>query len=126
MNQLSIKKIRQYDLEERTTRFAEAIIDFVKKLPKNPINNALIEQIVRSAGSVGANYCEATEAESKKDFQHKLGICKKEIKESRHWLTLLLRANLEYQAELKILSQESHELLLIMAKSLSTSKKLII
>ena len=127
MNQFSIKKnSRQYDLEERTTRFAEAIIDFVKKLPRNPVNNALIEQIVRSAGSVGANYSEATEAESKKDFQHKIAICKKEIKESRHWLILLLKANQEYKNDLRILWQESQELLLIMAKSLSTSKKLTI
>ena len=94
MNQFSIKKnSRQYDLEERTTRFAEAIIDFVKKLPRNPVNNALIEQIVRSAGSVGANYSEATEAESKKDFQHKIAICKKEIKESNHWANLIKHAN---------------------------------
>ncbi len=76
MNQIpNDKKI--YDLEERTAVFAENIIDLMKKIPKDLINQRLIPQVVGSGGSLGANYCEANEAKSKKDFQHKIGICKK-------------------------------------------------
>ena len=83
--------IKLYDLEERTARFAEAVIDAVKKLTITPINKRLIEQLVGSSGSIGANYCEANESESKKDFIHKMTIAKKEIKETKHWLRLLAR-----------------------------------
>lgn len=103
----------KYDLEERTAKFAENIILLVKKLPFNSINKALIEQLIRSAGSIGANYCEADAAESKKDFKHKIGICKKESKETRHWLRLLAKANPEFKEEIRQLWKECHELLLI-------------
>ena len=76
------KKI--YDLEERTAVFGENIIEFAKKIPKNPITIPLIGQLVRSGTSVGSNYCEADCAESRKDFEHKMGISKKEAKESKH------------------------------------------
>ena len=66
-----------YNLEERTAVFGENIIDFVKTLPKNEINRPLISQIVRSATSVGANYMEANQASSKKDFRNKIAICRK-------------------------------------------------
>ena len=75
---------KHYDLEERTAEFAESIIEIMQKLPNNSINKRMIEQCVGSAGSIGANYCEANEAESKNDFQHKIGICKKETKETKH------------------------------------------
>lgn len=68
----------RYDLEERTAKFGEAVIDFVKTLKQNSINSPLISQIVRSATSIGANYCEANNASSKKDFRNKIFICKKE------------------------------------------------
>ena len=71
---------KKYDLEERTARFGEAIIEFAKTLPKDPINSPLITQIVRSGTSIGANYMEADGAESKRDFQHKIAICKKSQK----------------------------------------------
>ena len=73
---------KPYDLEERTALFGEETIDTLKKLPNNLINKRLIPQLVASAGSLGANYCEANEAESKRDFQHKIGICKKETFEN--------------------------------------------
>jgi four helix bundle protein len=82
---------RVYDLEERTAQFGENIIDFVKTLPTNPINNQLIGQIVRSGPGIGANYVEADGAESKKDFRHKIAICKKESKETKHWLSASIR-----------------------------------
>jgi four helix bundle protein len=75
---------KKYDLEERTARFGEAIIEFAKSLPRNLINNELIPQFVSSGTSVGANYMEADGAESKKDFRHKISICKKESKETKH------------------------------------------
>lgn len=124
-NQLSSKKpARIYDLEERTARFAEKVIDLLKKLPKNNINNPLIEQLTASAGSIGANYCEATEAESKKDFQHKMGISKKETKESKYWLRILARANFEFDNEFRELWKEAHELLLIFSQSIKSSKNI--
>ncbi|MFH0792357.1 MAG: four helix bundle protein, partial [bacterium] len=95
---------RTYDLEERTARFAEQVIDLMKQLPKNSINNRMIDQLVGSGGSIGANYCEANEAESRTDFIHKIGICKKEIKETRHWIRLLTYANPTFKDEFKVLS----------------------
>ena len=102
-----------YDLEERTARFGESIIDFAKTLPRNLINNQLIGQIIRSATSIGANYMEADGAESKKDFRHKIAICKKESKESKHWLRMILKANPNKKDECTVLSKEAQELTLI-------------
>jgi four helix bundle protein len=114
----------KYDLEERTARFAEAVIDLVKKLKVTPVNTRIIEQLVGSSGSIGANYSEATESESKKDFIHKVGIAKKEIKETRHWLRLLARSNNELKEELRLLWKESQELLLIFSKIKSSCLKI--
>ena len=113
---------KKYDLEERTAKFAEAIIDLMKKIPNNSINKRLIEQVVGSGGSMGANYCEANEAESKKDFIHKVGICKKETKETKHWLRLLARANPEFADEFRILWKEAQELLLIFSSIIKSSR----
>ena len=113
---------KQYDLEERTAKFAEQVIDLMKKLPQNSINKRMIEQIIASSGSIGANYCEANEAESKKDFQHKIGIVKKETKETKHWLRLLARANPEFKKEFRDLWQEAQELLLIFSSIIKSSK----
>lgn len=125
MNQLSNKTpVKIYDLEERTAKFAEKVIDLLKKLPKNHINNPLIEQLTAAAGSVGANYCEATEAESKRDFQHKISISKKETKESKYWLRLLARANFEFNNEFRELWKEAHELLLIFSQTIKSSKNI--
>ena len=109
---------RVYDLEERTAQFGENIIDFAKTLPKNLINNQLIGQIVRSAASIGANYMEADGAESKKDFRHKIAICKKESKETKHWLRMIIRANPDKKDECRKLSNEAQELTLIFSSIL--------
>jgi four helix bundle protein len=98
---------KQYDLEERTAKFAEAVIELMKKLSQDSINKRMIEQIVASAGSIGANYCEANEAESKRDFQHKIGIVKKETKETKHWIRLLAKANPELKEDFRNLWQEN-------------------
>jgi four helix bundle protein len=69
-------KTVNFDLEERTTKFSEEIIKFAKKISISPVTQRLIPQFIASATSIGANYCEADDAESPKDFKHKIGICK--------------------------------------------------
>ena len=104
---------RKYDLEERTARYGEAIIELVKTFPKDPINSPLISQLVRAATSIGANYMEADGAESKKDFQHKISICKKESKETKHWLRMIAKANPTRRNDCDKLWKEAQELTLI-------------
>ena len=113
---------KQFDLEERTAKFGESIIEFVQKLPKNSVNNPLINQIVRSGTSVGANYMEADEAESKKDFSHKIAICKKEAKETMYWLRILAKANPNKKEECRELWKEDHELVLIFSAIIRPKK----
>ena len=112
----------KYDLEERTARFGESIIEFLRVIPKDTINVALVKQLIRSATSIGANYMEADGAESKKDFKHKIGICKKEAKETLHWLRMIARSNPNKVSECRILWKEAHELVLIFS-SIIRSKK---
>lgn len=116
------KREMKYDLEERTAKFGEAIIEFVQKVPKNVITIPLISQLIRAGTSVGSNYCEADCAESKKDFEHKLGICKKEAKESRHWLRMIAKAVPELKDEARIHWQEANELQLIFIAIVKKSK----
>jgi four helix bundle protein len=106
-------KKRRYDLEERTARFGEAIIRLVKKAPKDGVTAPIVNQLVKAATSIGANYCEADDAESKKDFRHKIGICKKESRESKHFLRMLATAVPELKEEIKKHWQEAKELNLI-------------
>ena len=84
---------REYDLENRTLKFSVAILLFVKKVKIDQINTPLINQLIRSATSIGANYCEANGASSKKDFRNKIYICKKEAKETKYWLQLIAKTN---------------------------------
>jgi four helix bundle protein len=81
-----------YDLEERTAQLGEAIIKFAKRIPVNPVNNRLISQLVGAATSVGANYCEADDSVSKKDFKKSIGTCRKESKETRFFLRMIAAA----------------------------------
>ena len=113
-----------YDLEERTAKFGEKIIEFVKTLERNEINRPLISQLVSAGTSVGANYMEADGAESKKDFRHKIGICKKESKETKHWLRMITKANPHKNVECRRLWQEAHELTLIFSSILLSKKEL--
>lgn len=112
----------EHDLEERTAVFAEKVIDFVKTLQRDAINRRIIEQVVASAGSIGANYCEALEGESRKDFIHKIGIAKEEIKETKHWLRLLARANPERKDAIRKIWGEAHELLLIFSTIVKSAR----
>ena len=105
-----------YDLEERTAKFGEDIIDFIKSLERNEINRPLTNQIIRSATSIGANYMEANQASSKKDFKNKIRICQKESNETKHWLRMIAKANANKESECRKLWKEAHELTLIFAK----------
>ncbi len=115
------KKI--YDLEERTAKFGEAIIEFAKKVLKTVVTIPLIGQLIRAGTSIGSNYCEADCAESRKDFEHKLGICKKEAKETKHWLRMIAKAAPELKNEAKILWKESNELQLIFISIVKKSRQ---
>jgi four helix bundle protein len=106
----------EYNLEERTARFGENIISFIKTLERNEINRPLLSQIIRSATSVGANYMEANQASSKKDFRNKIHICRKEANETKHWLRMISMANSDKKENCQNLWKESHELTLIFAK----------
>lgn len=103
----------KYDLAGRTSKFGENIIIFTKKVKESNINRSIINQLVRSATSIGANYMEADCAESKKDFNHKIGICKKESKETTHWLHMLAVAEPYESEKCRELWKEAHELTLI-------------
>jgi four helix bundle protein len=113
---------RKYDLEERTAQFGEAILELVKNFRQDSINSPLISQLVRAATSVGANYMEADGAESKKDFRHKISICKKEAKETKHWLRMIAKANPGRRDECQKLWKEAQELSLIFASILLAGK----
>jgi four helix bundle protein len=105
-----------YDLEERTARFGEALIDFAKTIPQNAVTNRLIAQLVGAATSVGANYVEADDAVSKKEFLRNIGTCRKEARETKHFLRMVVRAVPELKTEARKLWTEAKELHLIFSK----------
>ena len=110
---------KHYDLEGRTFEFARDVRQFVKKLPRTVANTEDVKQLIRSSGSTGADYVEANEALSKKDFVMRIKICRKEAKESRYWLRLLdTGADADVDRERTILAQESQELMNIFGDSL--------
>ncbi len=113
----------KFDLEERTGKFGEEIIQFAKIVPKNAITLPLINQLVRSGTSVGANYCEADDAESRADFKHKIGICKKESRETKHWLKMVASAVPELKERTQNLQREAQELNLIFNAIINSTKK---
>ena len=104
-----------FDLEERTAQFGEAIVKFSKKIPRDPTNNRLIEQLVGCGTSVGANYCEANEAVSKKDFRNTAGRCVKEAKETGYFLRMVVASEPQLAEEARELYREAKELLLILS-----------
>lgn len=99
---------------ERTAKFGESIIKFCKKIPRGPITDPLINQLVKCGTSVGANYSEADDAESKQDFKHKIGISKKESRECKHFIRMVVVAVPELREEATVLWQEAKELNLIL------------
>ncbi len=113
---------KKYDLEDRTLKFSEEIIDFAKKLPQNSITKPLVSQLIRSGTSIGANYCEADEANLRKDFINKIAIAKKETKETKYWLRVIAHTLPEFKPEARNLWQEAQELNLILAAIIRSAK----
>ncbi len=102
-----------FDLEERTSIFGESVIRFLKKVPRGPNNDRLIDQLTGCGTSVGANYCEANEGLSKKDFRNIIGRCKKEAKESKFFLRMIASSEPRLADEARTLYREASELHLI-------------
>jgi four helix bundle protein len=107
---------RVYDLEERTARFGEAVIDFARAIPQNAVTNRIVNQLVGAATSVGANYVEADDAVSKKEFLKSIGTCKKEAREVKHFLRMAVRAVPELKPQARKLWLEAREVHLIFSK----------
>jgi len=112
MNQLSNK----YNLEERTAKFGERIINLCKKAPKNIITIPVINQLMRAGTSIGANYCEANGASSRKDFKNKIFICKKESKETKYWLRMMANTTQGLTSECRELWKEAQEFTMMFSK----------
>jgi len=106
---------REYDLAERTARFAESIVAFARDIPRTPVTTRLIGQLVAAGTSPGANYCEADEAVSRKDFRYRIAVCKKESREAKYWLRIIVSAEPDLRDAAKPLWQEAKELHLIFA-----------
>jgi four helix bundle protein len=102
-----------WDLCERTAVFGENVIRFAKKIPRSPINDRLIDQLVGAATSVGANYCEANEAVSRRDFKNTISRCMKEAKESKFFLRMVVASEPQLADEARPLYREAHEFLRI-------------
>jgi len=112
----------QYNLEDRTLEFSKRIIRLCKFLNKDRINLRLVDQIMRSGTSPGANYREANETETKRDFKYRIRICKKEAKETIYWLKLIVEANQNLEARILPLLKESEELVKIFASIIRNYK----
>lgn len=116
-------KERKYDLEERTAKFAEDVVKFARRIPKDSVTVRIIEQFVDAGTSIGANFCEAEDAQSKKDFLHKITICKKESRETKYWLRVIATAVPQLKDEARRLWKEANELNLIFGSITKKNKK---
>lgn len=105
-----------YDLEERTAHFGEETVRFSKKIPFSPTNNRLIDQLVGAGTSVGANYCEADDGVSRADFRHRIGICRKEARETKFFLRMISTAEPSLKSEARELWKEARSLHLIFSR----------
>jgi len=112
----------KYDLDERTLKFAQQVIRLSKSLPRTIANIEIIKQLIRASGSVGANYIEANESLSKKDFATRIKICRKESKESGYWLKLVEVNGEEIEDQRRTLIQEATELMKIFGAILEKTK----
>lgn len=112
--QTSSHGLISFDLEERTAKFGEKVVVFCLSLKVDHISKPLVNQFVRSATSIGANYAEANNASSRKDFRNKVFIAKKETQETKHWLRMLKPCFPDRAKQLKTFWQEAHELALIL------------
>lgn len=117
------KTEKSFDLEERTAKFGERVISFCSSLKENSVSRPIINQLVRAATSIGANYMEANGASSRKDFSNKIHICKKEAKETLHWLRMMGQCFPDKRIETKSLWDECMQLVLIFSKISSSIRK---
>src|SRR3989338_8282515 len=115
-----IKLSNNYNLEERTAKFGEEIIEFCRSAKQDAITRPIIGQLIRSATSVGANYMEANGASSRKDFKNKIHICKKEVQETMHWLKMIIEYEPNKKEQAMILCKEAQELTFIFGKIISS------
>ena len=104
----------EYNLELRLGNFSKKLLSFLRTIKQDNINAPIINQLVRSSTSIGANYCEADDAESRKDYIHKVGIAKKEARETAYWLKMIVVAEPKLKEEAMKIYQEAKELNLIM------------
>jgi four helix bundle protein len=112
-----------YDLEERTARFGEMVVDFARTIPRDPVTDRIISQLVGAGTSVGANYIEADDSVSKKEFLKCIGTCKKEARETKYFLRMAVRAVPKLKPEARKLWMEARELHLIFAKIWRSGKQ---
>jgi len=115
--------MKGYDLGERTAKFGENIIEFCKSVNQDVISKPIISQIVRSGTSIGANYMEANNASSRKDFRNKIFICKKEAQETKHWLRMMTEYISKKTEGIEELQGECQQLIMIFQKIISTLEK---
>jgi four helix bundle protein len=118
-----MEKTKHYDLEKRTLQFTKEVISFANVLPRTQGNVEIGKQVIRSAGSIGANYIEANEALGKKDFAMRIRICRKEAKESRYWLILTETVKEEMAKKQESLIDEADQLMKIFATILLKTTK---
>jgi|SRR3989344_1625393 len=117
-----LKKTKVYDLEDRTLEYGKRIIHLCRSLSKDSINNSICSQLIRSGTSLGANYREANETATKKDFAYRMRICRKEAKETVYWLQLVIEANPSLEKRISPLLKETIELIKIFAAIIEKSK----
>jgi four helix bundle protein len=113
---------RAYDPEERTATFGESVIDFAKMIPQSSVTNRIISQLIGAGTSVGANYVEADDAVSKKEFLKSIGTCKKEAREVKHFFRMAVRTSPDLKAEARKLRIEAKELHLIFSRIRGSGK----
>jgi four helix bundle protein len=114
--------VRRYDLAERTARFGETVIHFCKTVSRNSVTQPLVRQLVRSSTSIGANYLEADEGGSKKEFRYRISVCKRECRETQHWLRMLVAAVPQLKDEARLLWKEANELIRMLGTIYRRSK----
>lgn len=112
----------KFDLEERCSLFGEAVIAFARRVPMDPVSSPLVSQLVRAGTSIGANYCEADEADTNKEFRYRIGVCKREARETKFQLRMVVAAIPATREEARILWQEAKELTKIFAAILRKGK----
>ncbi len=118
------KAMREFDLEERLIDFAVRIIRAAELLPKSKVGNHIAGQLIRSGTSAAPNYGEAQSAESRSDFVHKMKVSLKELRETRVWLLMIIRANLiKPTSKLESLVDENNQLISIFVTSIKTAKQ---